>query len=102
MQCCLAEHSFVEATRESISLRVCTEHVPGVQMVGKAAKNRATPRRTATEKNSGPRVFHSLSPVRAFPHYQNARDRLPCVSCARLVTAQGLGHVWAAWLPVLT
>ena len=55
---------------------------PGVQIVGKAAKYRATARRTASEKDAGkmdgqspPRFFHSLSPVRAFPHYLNAWNR---------------------------
>ena len=61
----------------------------GVQIVGKGAKSRAMGRRTASEKrrekwtdrgspsSQTPRdPFLSLSPVRSFPHYINAWDRL--------------------------
>ena len=53
--------------------------------MGESAKNRATARRTARENDeekkkwtlpSLPAFFHSLSPVRAFPHYPNAWNRL--------------------------
>ena len=56
--------------------------------MGKGTKNRATARRTASEKKAGkmdrersplpslPAFFRSLSPVRAFHHYLNAWDRL--------------------------
>ena len=61
--------------------------VPGVQIVGKGAKNRAMARRKASEKKKGgqmdgplprlPAFVHSLSPARVFPYYLNAWDRLP-------------------------
>ena len=50
--------------------------------MGKGAKNRATVRiRTACEKDAGKMegqrgFFHQLFPLRAFPHYLNAWDRL--------------------------
>ena len=46
--------------------------------MGKGTKNRATAERTASEKDAvkSPRVFSLAFPIRAFPHYLNAWNRL--------------------------
>ena len=78
----LRSNLLYESARSERKLVACSRRSDS----GKGAKKRATARRTASEKDAGkwtplspvsPRFFHSLfRPVRAFPHYLKAWNRL--------------------------